>query len=85
MRFFLGGVILRSVFTVHALTAEGLAQSIVATEAADSLPSLIRAYVIEYFQKQSTAMEKAVPVLCSAAPMDLTDTWILDPRPPRLN
>jgi predicted DNA-binding ribbon-helix-helix protein len=69
----------------QATTVEQLAQSIVATQTDDSLPSAIRTYVLQHFQRQSLVLETVDAVKSPAASMAAADTWIDAPRPRWLN
>lgn len=66
-------------------TAERLAQSIVAARIDDHLPSAIRTYVLEHFQRQKQSLEKSGPVPSAAMSMDLADAWSDGSRPRWVN
>lgn len=66
---------------VKAVTAERLAQLIVATDTSDNFPSVIRTYVLEYYQKQSKAPENFDPVLPQSASMATPYLWKDDTQP----
>jgi predicted DNA-binding ribbon-helix-helix protein len=69
----------------QATTADQLAHAIATKQMNESLPSAIRAYVLEYFQDQSHRRKSEDPIAPPAIAPDPTDTWSYGIRPRWLN